>query len=189
MRTKDTHANDILLSNSFVANTTARGRTCIAVLMSNSNSPPPAMPPSPHVNQHKSRLKTLLLLSAALKPVTCVGEARSERDGAMMNENPSAVNGLAASLVAPARAYKSKWVVTSWQKVIVSGYGNLTDSQSIIQSRRRAGDPTCIHQLQSPNVSLLHAIQTNRHSLQRISLFPANSPNPNPVISTTSNPT
>lgn len=94
------YANEKLLRSTFTTKTTARGNTCFATCQSNSNKPPPAMPPDPF-DSHRAKAYTpgfLLPLkappcgaagceggTAAPKPMKCSGllEKRSRLETRM----------------------------------------------------------------------------------------------------------
>lgn len=123
-RAWQTYAKETLLSSTLKQNTTASGRTCFAICQSNSNRPPPAIPPEPFVNHLPIRTREDRGLLAFLNPPAPVG-ARG-KEGATAAPSPSLRRGFARPRVRLEKVMRNMWVRTSWTYVPVSGNGNLS---------------------------------------------------------------
>lgn len=95
---------------------TANSRTVHAILRSNSNSPPPAIPP---LGVKKKDANLELRLSLPTRYVGGLEEAGC--DGATITDNPKLLSGFANALVKLAESRSQKCVPMSCIQVTVTG--------------------------------------------------------------------
>lgn len=116
------YAKDKLLRTILATYKIARGRTCRAILVSNSKKPPPAIPPVP-LETSLPTAPVRELLFEALNP--CDGDDCTGCVGATIAESPAPFKIGPSSCVRFAMTIRRKCVKRSWKSVVARGYGNL----------------------------------------------------------------
>lgn len=118
---RGTYAKEMLLSTTLAMNTTANGRTCFATGHSNSNMPPPAIPPLPPATRRSNPGSSPCAFAGPLNPCP----VDSGVAGATTAPKPSLWSGLDRSRVKPANPINKICASTNCIHVAVNGYGNL----------------------------------------------------------------
>jgi hypothetical protein len=117
------YAKEKLLRSTLTTKTTASGKICLAICLSNSKRPPPAIPPVPFEIQRPNwSIEGFpgLLDPLYAPPAGAVGYA-----GATAAPNPILRRGPPRARVRLEKPTRRMWVSMSWTYVPARGYGNL----------------------------------------------------------------
>jgi hypothetical protein len=116
-----TYAKEKLLRSTLTTKTIDSGSTCLAIWTSNSNRPPPAIPPEPCESQRPIDSRMWFLLPPRYAP-PC---GATGKEGATAGPKPSQRRGRSRARVRLEKPMRRMCVIMSWRKVHASGKGNL----------------------------------------------------------------